>query len=104
MNKYHLIYKTERKPEGISKEEVPKGFGACHAMLMASIIYPPDGSYSVMFIGDDGRPGKDPTLSDKEWFKAWGMLAKRLSESKTLDDGRKNLAAAVWEAFIGSKL
>jgi hypothetical protein len=99
---YHLKYRLDAFPEGFSVEEakaaVEDGFGSCDAMLLASIIFPEDGSYSCLFMSKDGRTGED--LPDAEWFKVWTMLAHRLAQSKTLgDDGRRQLAAYVFETI-----
>ena len=98
---YKLLYQVETKPEGVKKEDVPKGYGACDALLLASLIYPEDGSLSLYFVGRDGRTGEE--LQDHEWFKVWGLLAHRLAKSKTLDEGRKSLCAQVhqviWDAL-----
>lgn len=96
-HRYRLTYEVKAHPASIGREDVPEGHGACDAVLLASIIYPPDGSYSVLFVGEDGRTGKE--LADSEWFKVWAMLARRLSLSETLDEGRKELAAMTFEAF-----
>lgn len=100
-HRYKLRYRMERKPEGISKEEATAaakdGWGACDAALICSIIFPEDGSYSLYFIGEDGRT--DTVLDDHEWFKVWTLLAKRLGESKTLPADRARFAADVFKRF-----
>jgi len=97
--RYHLSYTLESHPDGITKEELrAQKRGGCDAlMLMASIITPPDGSLSVQFFSMDGRTGEE--LPDSEWFKIWSMMSKRLAESKTLGEGRKLLAEAVWKTI-----
>lgn len=107
---YHLSYSLRAHPEGISKEQVQAEgvggtvVGGCDALFVTSILFPPDGSYSALFGGLDGRTGKE--LDDHEWFKVWMFLAKRLSESKTLDEGRKDIAGITYEmlsqALFGS--
>lgn len=59
---YRLTYAFDKHPEGIKKEDVPAGRGACDAVLLASIIYPPSGALSVQFVGHDGRT--DGELAD----------------------------------------
>ena len=54
-HKYRLIYKLDKQPKGVTKEEVPEGFGACDAVLFCSMIYPPDGGFSVYFMGVDAQ-------------------------------------------------
>ena len=97
--KYHLTYDFEAHPEGLSKDEVEAmGKSACSAFFAASILYPPDGSYSVLFMSKDGRTNEE--LPDGEWFKLFLMLSKRLSQSKTLDEGRRMLAGMPFEAWV----
>jgi hypothetical protein len=97
---YKLLYKMEKHPEGIAKEKVPAGFGACDAVLFCSMLYPPDGSFSIYFIGVDGRKnGKDmENLEDIEWFKVWSLLASRLASSETLPPDKKNICREAFES------
>ena len=98
---YKLQYRLDEHPEGFdveaAKAAAEDGFGSCDAMLMASLIFPEDGSYSCLFMSKDGRTGGD--LDDLEWFKVWMMLSKRLGESRTLDAGRKEFAADVFDTL-----
>jgi hypothetical protein len=101
-HKYRLIYKIDKQPKGITKQKVPEGFGACDAVLFCSMIYPPDGSFSVYFMGIDGRKeevGNFENLKDIEWFKVWCLLASRLAASKTLEDNRKELCRQTFEGI-----
>jgi len=88
-HRYKLSYKIaalEAHPEGLSREEALErakdGWGACDAILVASIIYPSDGSFSVLFVGKDGRT--NTKLSDPETLKVWSMLTLMLAESQAL--------------------
>jgi hypothetical protein len=100
-HKYKLIYKLEKKPEGVTGEDIPMGFGGCDAVLFCSLIYPPDGSFSVYFIGVDGRKEGEiqENLDDIEWFKVWTLLASRLAASKTLSPDKKNFARETFESM-----
>lgn len=84
--KYHVTYKLESHPEGADASEIQPGTGACHAVLIHSIIYPEDGSYSHLFVSLDGRTGKD--LTPNEEWKAWMMLGQTLLQR---EQGRDNL-------------
>jgi len=106
---YHLLYAVEAVPEGISEEEAreqaeqeqaKKGKGACTAIILAPILYPEDGSYSVLFLSKDGRT--DEELDDSELFKAWSMLAHRLAQSETLSHGKKDLCGQVFDIVCGA--
>lgn len=99
--KYRLTYKLKAHPKGIAKEKIPDGFGGCDAVLFCSMLYPPDGSFSVYFIGVDGRKeGKvQENLEDIEWFKVWTLLSARLANSKTLSSDKKNFCRETFEAM-----
>lgn len=99
---YKLLYKIEKPEGGVSKADVPAGYGATDALLLTSILYPEDGSLSTFFIGIDGRKPtdlKEAELDDNEWFKIWSMLTKRLADSETLPEGKKAFCGQVFEAF-----
>ena len=94
--KYHLTYKVEAHPDGIDKKDVdPKERGGCTAIVVGSLLYPPDGSFSSAFVSLDGRTGKP--LPDDELFKVWTMLAARLKDSKELGPGKRGVAAQAFE-------
>lgn len=86
-HKYKVLYSMEAKPEGFTADEVPVGKSATDALFLTSIIYPEDGSLSMLFLSLDGR--NDEVLPDSEWFKVWMFLTKRLGESKTLAENRR---------------
>jgi len=105
-HKYKLTWTMKKHPKGLSKNrledyrhpEVP--VGGCDAVLFCSMIYPEDGSFSVYFIGVDGRKnGKqmEDSLEDNEWFKVWSMLANRLAKSETLEPRKKALCDSAFE-------
>lgn len=92
---YHLTYQvTPPHVDGITRDEVPNGHGGCDAAVIISILYPPDGSYSAMYMSRDGRNGQP--LDANEMFKAWIMWAARLSRDKTLHPAKREFVAAVW--------
>ena len=98
-HKYRLSYLLETLPDGgITADEAKKraktGYGACDAMLVASILYPADGSLSIMFAGRDGRTDKE--LDEHEWFKVWMLLTERLARSETLDPGKRDLCGVIF--------
>jgi hypothetical protein len=98
-HRYKMQYKVVPLPEGITVEQAraasKEGLGSCDAMLMASIIYPEDGSLSILFIGHDGRTNDE--LADIEWFKVWTMLTARLAKSETLPEDKRAFCNAVFE-------
>lgn len=98
---YDLSYVLRVNKPGLNTEEAQKqaeeGWGACNAAILLSILFPPDGSYSMMLMSKDGRTNEP--LPDHEVFKAWWLLAERLGRSTTLDEGRRLFAKAVFEQF-----
>lgn len=99
------IYKIKYKIVGgkFSKKQLEnnsKDWGACDALLLTSIVYPEDGSLSVLFIPLDGRKlkNKNPEpLEDNELFKIWYLLASRLSNSKVLSDEKKEFCKLTFD-------
>jgi hypothetical protein len=74
-----------------------RGQRGSDALFTASVAFPKDGSYSLYFDSIDGRTGEQ--MEDHEWFKIWMMLSKRLSESRTLETGKKEFAKITWDAL-----
>ena len=66
--------------EQAKSESEETNWGATHAMFMASICDPPDGSLSIYFLSKDGRNGLE--LPDSELFKVWMLLTNRLTKSQ----------------------
>jgi len=102
--KYQLKYKIIAVAGSWTKkqliEENNDEIGGTDAAIFVSILYPPDGSLSVKTMTFDGRGCEDKNprhLADSELFKVWSMWAKVLSESKTLDEGRRSFASNVFE-------
>lgn len=95
---YHVTYQITPHREGLEKEAVPDGQGAGDAVVILSVIYPPDGGLSLLVASHDGRT--DTPLDDDEIFKLWVMLAHQLSESSTLGPGRRSLCAFVHEGVL----
>lgn len=91
--KYHTTYRIKTHPHGIEPDAVPAKHEACTAVLVGSLLYPPDGSYSASFESLDGRTAAP--LSDDELFKAWTMLAMQLSESRTLSPFKREMCALI---------
>jgi hypothetical protein len=94
---YHVIYNVEPRPEGIKKSDIPKTHGAADAVLICSMLYPEDGSFSLVLYGGDGRTGKD--LHPNEIFKVWTLMAKNLSEDEDLSPARRELCLQAWEIW-----
>src|SRR3972149_4974308 len=52
---YRLIYSVKVQDPRLTKDEVPPGYGATDALLGVSVLYPEDGSLSVLFFFLHGR-------------------------------------------------
>ena len=101
---YALTYEVTPHPEGITKEEVlklGKWVGACDAVVIASALYPADGSYEAAFYSVDGRSKETPPapLNGIEMFKVWVAMAYSLAQMPLaeLDDGRRMFALEVFQ-------
>lgn len=93
---YRLSYDIKAHPAGLTPSEAEvtiPDHGLSDAMIIVSMIYPPDGSLSTAVMSKDGRT--DQPLDDIEIFKAWTMLAAGLAASSTLDEGKRMLAELV---------
>ena len=80
-----------------SKEELGES-GGTDALVIGSLLYPEDGSFSATWFSCDGRDEGKP-LDDQEIFKFWAMMAYSLSESKTLGEGHRALLRQVHETI-----
>lgn len=97
---YHLTYKITPHPEGIAKEQVPAGDGACDALIVHSLIYPPDGSLSLLTTGTDGRHARD--VSPNEMFKVWSLMSKELADNEQLSKNKRELCQIVFETICAA--
>lgn len=98
-HKYKLKYDLPHVPGEFSPDEIKKeGMSGTDALIVFSLLYPEDGSFSALTMSVDGRnDGKE--LDDNELFKVWALQAKNLSESKTLSNPKKRFAEIVFEMF-----
>lgn len=105
-HKYHTLWKCEVYPEGIEADEVPEGWGGGDAVIFMSLLYPSDGSFSMMFFPIDGReetPDGNPvndSLDVDEVFKSWWMMASALSGRTDLSPGKRRFCEAVFTSYV----
>lgn len=104
--KYKLKYLLDMKAGEFTKDELKPDEGATDALLIASILYPEDGSLSVHFVSRDGRAGNTDLceLADIEWFMVWSMLTARLARSETLSPQKKELCNEVFDVIRSATL
>ncbi len=101
--KFLLRYDVEAHPNGVAKSEVLKrGGGWTDAILIASVVYPPDGSLSIAFLTKDGRTDKN--MEPLEMFKVWALLAASLAEMEGLGQAKRSLCLSVHEAVKSAVL
>jgi surface antigen len=65
--------------------------GLTDALLMVSMVFPPDGSFSGAVIGHDGRTGDD--LAPLDMWRAWLTLTNALARTDGLPDEYKHQIA-----------
>jgi hypothetical protein len=105
-SRYNLLWRCEVKPDGVTAEEVPEGWGAGHAMIFVSLLYPPDGSFCMKFVPVDGRvacPEGRPindSLDVDEVFKCWWLMASALASRPDLSEGRRKFCEAVFDSYV----
>jgi hypothetical protein len=93
--RYPITYEVTFQDPPLDRLAIPKGHGACDAVVILSLLYPEDGSFSMLPMSRDGRTGEE--LSDAELFKCWTLLAAHLAESKTLSPEKRQLAAQLFD-------
>lgn len=91
---YKLKYGFKFETGDFTKAELGADGGA-DALVVASIVRPPDGSLSLAFLSKEGSTGEE--VSDSELFKVWALLAARLLESD-IDGGRRKILEAAHES------
>lgn len=97
---YPITYELTQQDPPLTKEEVRelgRNVGAADALIVLSIIFPEDGSYSMQPASIDGRTGSG--LSAKEIFKAWLMLTAWIGQLPDLDDLRREMAKHTFETI-----
>jgi len=96
--RYRVTYEVHR--EGLTKEEIAardERSGGSDALVLISILHPPDGSKSTQVVSIDGRTNEP--LDSREMFVTWAMMASMLAERKDLDEGRQMFATMVFESI-----
>jgi hypothetical protein len=98
---YPLTYDIRPEDPPLPRSKVEElNRSACDAIVLLSMIYPPDGSFSLLVESLDGRTGEE--VSDNELWKVWTMLATRLAKSKTLSTNKREVAQLLWETVCSA--
>ncbi len=96
MKKYALRYtwKIDHDESGYTVKDIDNdNHGLCDAMILISIVRPPDGSYSQLLMSADGETHSE--LTQKDIFKAWLMLGFSLSDNGALQGWQKQTVDAI---------
>lgn len=98
-HKYRLKYDLKTEAGLFTSAEIKKNnLGGTDALIVISMVFSEDGSYSQMINSFDGRNDEMP-VSDNDLFKVWILLAKRLGESQTLPTMKRAQANDTFESF-----
>jgi hypothetical protein len=95
---YSLKYKLDIEAGEFCKHDIKDADkeGLTDALVVVSCLFPPDGSFSQLFHGMDGRTGKITVLDDETMFKVWVLMGKTLStrgSNSPLSENDKKLLA-----------
>lgn len=96
-HKYKLKYSLDANPGEFDKDEITDG--GTDALIVGSLLFPEDGSYSQTYFSIDGRnKGKAVPVMDE--FKFWLLMAKSLSENEKLPEGRRAFCRMAFDTFV----
>jgi len=93
--KYNLEFDIGDYPRG---EVLEDNLGGCDAFAFFSILYPPDGSFSITSVTVDGKTGKE--LEKEELFKLWIVLGAMLGKDTDLSDFKREFAKYTTDSFF----
>lgn len=94
---YRLRYDLKIEPGTFTKADA-NGKGLTDSLILISMLYPADGSYSQAMVTNDGKG--DP-LSANEIWKAWAVLTSALASRKDLHESKRELCELVMETIRG---
>lgn len=92
--KYYLTYDITVHKNGIEKEDLPEGCGACDAVFLATVLEEDNGSFSYAMQGVDGRSGGNK-MQPLQLFQVWVKFAEYLSGALEKDSGFQLLTKEV---------
>ncbi len=99
-HRYKIKYRVEAVPEGIPDSEIEgadDNTGFTDKIVLFSILEPEGGGSTTAIVSLDGQT--DQALSDAELFQAWVALGYVLSQSDTLDPGRRQFTTNVFKVI-----
>lgn len=96
---YKLKYFLKAESGEFKKEIADKeGCGLTDALLVVSMLYPEDGSYSQTFFSFDGN-NKGEDISDNDLFKMWICIASTLKGKSDLVKWKREFAETVFQSY-----
>lgn len=99
---YPLAYRIDPHAN-LTKEELrARGLGGADAIVIASILFPEDGSRSQRILSLDGRTGEP--LPPIEIWKTWASMARGLADSEELQPAFRHLCECVHTTVRGNVL
>ena len=93
---YRVRYTLSHEVGSFSDNQAGEEQGLTDAFVFLSILYPEDGSYSILPITVDGRHG-EKALDPIQEYKAWLLWGHAISEKLPDNDVRKEVAAMPME-------
>ena len=97
--KYKMKYNLDNKAGEYTKEQlIESGDGGCDAFIFVSMLFPPNGSFSCVVMGRDGRK-ESGELDDIDMHRVWLSMASHLSESKNIPDFHRFLAKQAFKSM-----
>jgi hypothetical protein len=95
-HKYRMKYLVEfgEFDKDDLKAQVPQ-VGGCDELIMCSYVQFDDGGGSYMWISSNGRPNED--MAPSRVFRAFGALAKQLSEDQLLAPANREACRQAFE-------
>lgn len=97
---YKIKFDISTEVGSFSKDEIKASkSGGTDALIVFSLLYPEDGSFSMFHFSFDGR-NKGEEVSHKELFKIWAMLTSQLSKSESLSKEKKEFCKVVFDTIF----
>jgi hypothetical protein len=97
-HKYRVTYTITPHPEGITKEQIPEGAGACDCVMFFSVIGVPGDGKSLSVVTASLNGERAQPLSPEQQFQLWALWAHDLTQKMT-PSARRDLASAVHNAI-----
>lgn len=90
--RFHITHGLTVHVPPIPRSQVPKGKGACDALVTVAVLNDSEGGSDYSVTSVDGRTGEH--LESRQMFRIWQMLAEHLAKELP-DGGPKDIAEAV---------